>query len=241
MDLCQPHNNYLWSADTQASPETLLRARWDAACCSPHREAAGPHTRNAAATGGDGELAGAAHTHARSQGEGGARRTEGSWEGLAAAGPSGTGGGCPPGPGVTLGLPRPPESGYCPRAGEQSQKWALKIPRPKRVGRRPRGPGLMRWEGRQRPWGPAAPRPAPMVSAGRSPLAVPSLPLAAWEQHTCLRLAPPPGHVQKRSSDPRAHHQHTRLTEARRVRLRAGGVGSGGPHLQRSNHKREVT
>ena len=67
-----------------------------------------------------------------------------------------------------------------------------------------------------------------MVSAGRSPLAVPSLPLAAWEQHTCLRLAPPPGHVQKRSSDPRAHHQHTRLTEARRVRLRAGGVGSGG-------------
>ena len=66
----------------------LLGALWDAACRSPDRDAAGPCTRDAAATGGDGELAGGAHTRAQSRGEGGACRTEGSCEGVAATGPS---------------------------------------------------------------------------------------------------------------------------------------------------------
>lgn len=48
---CGHMEGLLWSAAAQASPETRLRARWDAACCSPHRDAAGPHTRDAAATG----------------------------------------------------------------------------------------------------------------------------------------------------------------------------------------------
>lgn len=94
--------------------------------------------------------------------------------------------------GVTLGLPRP-RSSYCPRAGKQSEIGTQNPLAKGRVGRCPRGPSLMKREGRQRLWGPTAPRLAPMVSARHSPPAVPSLPPAGWEQHprpgTCRSAA----------------------------------------------------
>ena len=133
--------------------------------------------------------------------------------------------------GVTLGLPRP-RSSYCPRAGKQSVIGTQNPLAKGRVGRCPRGPGLMKREGSQRLWGPTAPCPGPMVSAGRSPPAVPSLPPAGWEQH------PRPGTYRSAALT----HEHTtspRLTEARRARLRAGrGSGVGGQRGRASPHLR---
>ena len=177
--------------NTAGDSATLPGARWEATCRAPTETLQVATRQTPLPEGPPGswpELPGA---------KAGLAGGEGSLEGTAATGPSR---GHRQGPGQRDALQdtgshselRAPESSHRPRAGEQSRKPALTVPWPKgKSGDVPRGPGLTRRKGRQRPWGTHCPAPGITVSAGRSPPAVPTFPSAAQKQHTrpCLARA----------------------------------------------------